>query len=294
MPRRTLKKARTTTSPFGTKGRISHDSEKFYDSKLYKSMPLPERLRNTSNPFPEHCLNKVLCRSSEDMSMIPDCSLHLMITSPPYNVSKEYDTDLSLDEYLQLLTRVFKETHRVLIEGGRACVNVANLGRKPYIPLNSHVSKLMTDIGFFMRGEVIWHKGASAGSSTAWGSWMSASNPTLRDTHEYILIFSKGTYQRKDGRSTIGRDDFMEWTKSIWHFGAESAQRVGHPAPFPVELPHRLIQLFSFTGDIVLDPFVGSGTTGLAALKAGRRFLGFDTNEAYVKLAEQRLASHKP
>ena len=220
-----------------------------------------------------------------------------MITSPPYNVSKEYDNDLSLNEYLEMLKSVFKETYRVLVNGGRACVNVANLGRKPYIPLSDYISQMMIEIGFNMRGEIIWNKAASASPSTAWGSWMSASNPILRDIHEYILVFSKGDYKRdrkKDEKeikqNSISKKDFMEWTKSIWTFNAESARRVGHPAPFPIDLPYRLIQLYSFKADIILDPFMGSGTTGIAALKSDRNFVGFEISQEYIDLTKKRTA----
>ena len=215
-----------------------------------------------------------------------------MITSPPYNVSKEYDDDLSLKEYLQLLENSFKETFRVLVNGGRACINVANLGRKPYIPLSDYISKIMIDLGFNMRGEIIWNKAASASPSTAWGSWMSATNPVLRDIHEYILIFSKGDYRResKGKKSTITKEQFIEWTKSIWIMNAESARRVGHPAPFPEELPNRLIQLYSFTDDIVLDPYMGSGTTAIAALKSDRKYVGYDISQEYIDLAKRRIA----
>ncbi len=225
------------------------------------------------------------------MEELPDCSIHLMITSPPYNVSKEYDEDLALGEYRSLLRSVFRETYRVLVEGGRACINVANVGRKPYIPLHAFIIEDMLALGYLMRGEIIWNKASSAGPSTAWGSWRSASNPTLRDVHEYILVFSKKSFGRagKGKRSTIGRDEFLEWTKSIWTFGAESARRVGHPAPFPLELPRRLIQLYSFKNDVVLDPFVGSGTTCLAALQSNRHFIGYEKKRSYVYLAERRL-----
>jgi site-specific DNA-methyltransferase (adenine-specific) len=230
------------------------------------------------------------------MKEIPDNSLHLMITSPPYNASKEYDDDLSLKEYLNLLRNVFSETYRVLINGGRACINVANLGRKPYIPLSDYISDMMIEIGFNMRGEIIWNKAASASQSTAWGSWQSAANPILRDIHEYILVFSKGSYRRertKDEKNqkqnTITKDQFMEWTKSIWTMNAESARRIGHPAPFPEELPNRLIQLYSFTDDIILDPFMGSGTTAIAAIKSKRNYIGYEINEEYVKLANDRI-----
>jgi len=215
-----------------------------------------------------------------------------MITSPPYNVSKEYDNDLSLSEYLMFLTKVLKETYRVLVNGGRACINIANLGRKPYIPLSDYISQIMIDIGFAMRGEIIWNKAASASPSTAWGSWQSAANPILRDIHEYILIFSKGDYKRdkKGKEDTITKDQFMEWTKSIWSMNAESAKRIGHPAPFPEELPFRLIQLYSFKGDIILDPFMGSGTTGVAALKAERKFIGYEISSEYIELSKKRIA----
>ena len=281
----------TVSSSFGTNGRINHDSSKFYDSKLYKTLEIKKDVNYHENTLPENLINKIILGSAENMIELPDNSIHLMITSPPYNVSKEYDEDLSLDEYLSLLKNSFKETYRVLVNGGRACINLANLGRKPYIPLSDYVSKIMIDLGFNMRGEIIWNKAASASPSTAWGSWLSAANPILRDIHEYILIFSKGDYKRekKDKENSITKEQFMEWTKSIWTMNAESARRIGHPAPFPEELPNRLIQLYSFKEDIVLDPFIGSGTTAVSAIKSNRNFVGYDNNEKYVALANRRL-----
>jgi site-specific DNA-methyltransferase (adenine-specific) len=235
--------------------------------------------------------------SSEKMADLPDHSVHLMVTSPPYNVGKDYDEDLSLEEYLGFLRRVWAECHRVLVPGGRACINIANLGRKPYIPLHAFIVHDMLELGFLMRGEIIWDKGASASTSTAWGSWQSASNPTLRDVHEYILVFSKGNFRRGklDGRlATITKDQFLEYTRSVWAFPAESARKVGHPAPFPVELPNRLIQLYTFSDEIVLDPFMGSGQTALAALKAGRRYVGYETNQEYLELARKRIQGSNP
>ncbi|HOC40310.1 MAG TPA: site-specific DNA-methyltransferase [Bacteroidales bacterium] len=281
----------TETSAFGTNGRINHDSSKFYNSKLYKEFDKEKIFDKKENDFPKEFENKFILGTAENMKELPDNSVHLMITSPPYNVSKEYDEDLSLKEYLQLLENVFKETYRVLVNGGRACINVANLGRKPYIPLSDYISKMMIDIGFNMRGEIIWNKAASASPSTAWGSWQSASNPILRDIHEYILVFSKGDYKREKGKkeNTISKEQFIEWTKSIWTMNAESAKKIGHPAPFPEELPYRLIQLYSFKGDIVLDPFMGSGTTAVAALKTDRKFVGYDISKEYIALAEKRV-----
>ncbi len=281
----------TETSSFGSNGRISHDSTKFYNSKLYSSLEMKEIEDIADHELPQEHINKIILGSAENMKELPNNSVHLMITSPPYNVSKEYDEDLSLKEYLTLLENSFKETYRVLVNGGRACINVANLGRKPYIPLSDYISTMMIDMGFNMRGEVIWNKAASASPSTAWGSWQSAANPILRDVHEYILIFSKGNYKRegKGKTNTITKEQFMEWTKSIWTMNAESARRIGHPAPFPEELPYRLIQLYSFKGDIILDPFMGSGTTGISALRSDRKFVGYEINADYIQLAERRL-----
>ncbi len=283
----------TETSTFGTKGRINHDSSKFYNTKLYSTLDKKEVEGSIENELPKEFVNKFILGTAENMKELPDDSIHLMITSPPYNVSKEYDDDLSLKEYLQLLENSFRETYRVLVNGGRACINVANLGRKPYIPLSDYISNMMIDIGFNMRGEIIWNKAASASPSTAWGSWQSAANPILRDIHEYILVFSKGDYNRisKGKKNTITKEQFMEWTKSIWTMNAESARRIGHPAPFPEELPTRLIQLYSFKDDTILDPFMGSGTTALAALKSDRKFVGYDINKEYIELAEKRISS---
>ena len=280
----------TKTSSFGTSGRINHDSSTFYDSKLYAGKKPPEKVKYIENPIPLEGLDKIYCKSSELMEEIPDNSIHLMVTSPPYNVKKEYDEDLSLEEYRLLLKRVFQETYKKLVTGGRACINVANLGRKPYIPLHSYIIEDMLDTGFFMRGEIIWNKAASASPSTAWGSWQSAANPVLRDIHEYILVFSKESFSRKraNKKNTITKEDFMEWTKSVWTFSAVSARSIGHPAPFPEELPHRLIQLYTFEGDIILDPFCGSGTTCLTAIKDGRHYIGYDIEEKYVELANKR------
>jgi DNA modification methylase len=282
----------TSSSPFGAPGRISHDSSPFYDSRLYAGrQPEEGPVKYMQAVLDESKLDVIYRSSSEQMPELPDDSVHLMITSPPYNASKVYDEDLTLEEYMSLLRSVFEETHRVLVPGGRACINIANLGRKPYIPLHAHVIHEMLDLGFHMRGEIIWNKASSAGASTAWGSWLSAANPVLRDVHEYILVFSKDTFSRdgQDRVSTISREDFLELTKSVWTFPSVSAKQIGHPAPFPEELPRRLIELYSFQGDLILDPFCGSGSTCLAAKRTGRRYVGYEINKQYAELAEQRL-----
>lgn len=287
---------KTQTTTFGSVVRESHSSKKFYSSKLFKGFEIPKNIEYRETKIDVKDLDRLYCKSSERMDEIPDDSIHLMITSPPYNVGKEYDNDLTLDEYLELLTGVFREVHRKLVTGGRACINIANIGRKPYIPLHAMVIEIMLDLGFLMRGEIIWDKSASAGGSCAWGSWMSASNPVLRDYHEYILVFSKDSYsknKKQEKRDTISHDDFIQWTQSVWKFPAVNAKKIGHPAPFPVELPHRLINLYSYEGDVVLDPFCGSGSTCIAAIRNNRRYIGYDIKEEYIELSKRRIDNQK-
>jgi site-specific DNA-methyltransferase (adenine-specific) len=287
------KKNGSSTSSFGSPSRANHDSSKFYSGRLYENLPKQkENVDFTENPLPTNSIDKIFCKSSEKMAELPDNSVHLMVTSPPYNVGKLYDKELSLDEYRGFLSSVWKEVERVLVPGGRVCINVANLGRKPYIPLHAFIIEDMHKLGFLMRGEVIWDKGASVSSSIAWGTYLSAKNPVLRDAHEYILIFSKQSFTRgikENMKSTISKEEFIELTKSIWSFNAESATRVGHPAPFPLELPLRCIKLYTFEGENVLDPFMGSGTTALASMLLNRHYVGYDVSKDYVSLAEKRL-----
>ena len=289
-------KKRTQSSSFGVSNREGHDSSKYYNSRLYENVPKESDV-GLPQAFPENLKNQLICQDARNMSQIPSNSVHHMITSPPYNVSKEYDENLSLQEYLSLLREVFSEVYRVLVPGGRAVINIANVGRKPYIPLATYVNTIMLEIGFLMRGEVIWDKSASAGSSTAWGSFQSASNPCLRDVHEYILIFSKGSFslprteeEKSEGRiNTIEKQEFIDLTKSIWRFPTASAKRIGHPAPFPIELPRRSIEFYTYAGDVVLDPFIGAGSTALAAQNTGRFYVGFDISQDYIDLANNRI-----
>ena len=282
---------------FGTSSRVGYSSDDFYARNMYSGTGSERKAK--VNPAKVACaeqvqqqVNRIYNRSSEKMRELPDNSVHLMVTSPPYNVGKEYDADLAADEYRQMLRRVFAETYRVLVPGGRACVNVANIGRKPYLPLHCWIIEDMHAAQFLMRGEILWDKGASAGASCAWGSWMSPSNPVLRDVHEYILVFCKDSFSRPNPEKrqpTIEKDQFLGWTKSLWSFPAASARKSGHPAPFPEELPHRLIQLYTYAGDIVLDPFIGGGTTALAALRSQRQWVGYETSKKYVAIANEKI-----
>lgn len=276
----------TSTSSFGVGRREGHDASRFYGRGL---AAVEESTDTTVHTSPVE--DVILVGSSESMEELPDASVALMVTSPPYHVGKEYDSDASFEEYLGMLERVLTETHRVLEPGGRAVVNVANLGRRPYLPLSHLVGMMMHEIGFLMRGEIIWRKGRGANGNVAWGSWRSPSNPVIRDLHEYCLVFSKGRFDRvRKGKATIGRDDFMASTLSVWEFPPESATRVGHPAPFPVELPRRFIELYTYQGELVLDPFMGSGTTAVAAVLTGRRYVGYEIDPEYAAVAERRVA----
>lgn len=285
---------KTKTSDFGVSTRESHDSTAFYNSRLYQSLNESGKEPQEEETFAGDIstwADKVYCHTAEDMANIPGNSVALAFTSPPYNASKQYDQNLTLEEYLTLISNVGKEVYRVLKPGGRYLINIANLGRTPYIPLTAHFYTVHTAIDFLPMGEIIWQKGKGASGNCAWGSWMSAKTPRLRDLHEYILVFAKKAFSRPDkGKSDISRDEFLEATLSVWNIQPESANKIGHPAPFPVALASRVIRLYSYLEDVVLDPFNGSGTTCVAAKQAGRHYVGFDISAEYCRLAESRLA----
>ena len=236
-------------------------------------------------------LNKIYHGDARKMEKIADSSVDLIITSPPYNVGKEYEDSLTDAQYKRFLYDAFEECRRVMKDDARICINITGSGRNPYKPLHHWVGAIMDRLKFVMRGDIVWDKGASGRGGTAWGSWKSASNPTLRDNHEFILVYSKKDMKKEaKGEDTISPLDFTRATAGMWRIQTESSN-IGHPAPFPVQLPLRLMELYSFKDEVVLDPFMGSGTTALACIRADRKFIGYELEPKYINLAKHRIGN---
>lgn len=301
---RTRQRRPTATSRFGVSRRENHDATEFYER-----FPKP-KVSEDDAINPASSVDEIWVGDAREMDRygdIADASVALVVTSPPYFAGKEYETAIgeghvpgSYLAYLQMLRDVFAECVRKLEPGGRIAVNVANLGRKPYRSLSADVIDILQELGLLLRGEVVWVKARAAGGSCAWGTFQRPGNPVLRDVTERVVIASKGRFDRAHSArdraatdapsvATISADEFMDLINDVWEVPAESAKRVGHPAPFPVELPRRLIDLYTYEGDLVLDPFMGSGSTAIAAVRTGRHFVGFDTDAEYVSQATARV-----
>ncbi len=226
--------------------------------------------------------------------VVPAESVHLVVTSPPYNVGIDYDgynDNMPWPEWRQMMADVFAACFTVLVPGGRICVNVANVYRKPYKSLTTVIWPVLENTGFYPRGEIIWDK-CHGPASTAWGTFRDPHLPVLCDLHEYILVASKGEVCAELGATGYGditKDEFLHWRKSVWRMKTASAVSVGHPAPFPEELPERLIRLYTYPGNTVLDPFAGSGTTLRVAERLGREAIGVELSAEYCRLIEKRL-----
>lgn len=298
----TPKKRGTATSNFGVSKRESHDASAFYER-----FAMPE-VSDDDTVVEPYEIEAFHLGDARHMDAIIDNSVALVVTSPPYYAGKQYEEELeregvpsSYGEYLQLLTDVFAECTRKLEPGGRIAVNVANLGRKPYRSLAADVIRILQDdLKLLLRGEIVWRKGEGAAGNCAWGSFRSPANPVLRDTSERVVIASKGRFDRALSRADrerrglpfendIEADEFMAATLDVWDIPPESARRVSHPAPFPIELPARLIELYTYERDLVLDPFMGSGSTLVAAALLNRRYVGYDLDPTYVDIARLRV-----
>lgn len=293
----------TQTSEFGASRRESHDATAFYDRFCAPEISDDAEIR------PCTAKDRIVLGTSASMAEVPDKSVALVCSSPAYFSGKAYEKDMgqghvpaTYAEYLSGLAEVLAECYRVLEPGGRIAINVANLGRKPYRSLSADVIRILQDdIGFLLRGEIIWQKGVGATGNCAWGSFARPTNPVLRDLTERVVVASKGRFDRAvpaarrkamglPHQATISKEDFMAWTLDVWQIPPASARRIGHPAPFPVELPRRLIELYTYKDDVVLDPFMGSGTTAVACIETGRHYVGYEAEAEYVDLCERRVA----
>ena len=296
----------TKTSNFGVSKRENHDATAFY------ARFSPPEVSDDDTVAAPSFVDRIVVGDSRHMAEVADNSVALVVTSPPYFAGKAYEEALGEGaipatylDYLQMLRDVFAECVRVLEPGGRIAVNVANLGRRPYRSLAADITAILQDdLRLLLRGEVVWVKQRGASGSCAWGSFQRPGNPVLRDVSERVIVAAKGRFDRAVAApkraklglpsvSSITRDEFMEATLDVWELPAESASRVGHPAPFPVALPERLIHLYTYVGDVVLDPFMGSGSTAVAAVRTGRHFVGYDTDPAYVAAATDRALAER-
>jgi site-specific DNA-methyltransferase (adenine-specific) len=294
---------KTSTSNFGAGRRESHDARAFYER-----FEKPEITDDETVVAPYEIENPFQHGDARHMAAIKDGSVALVVTSPPYFAGKQYEEELERDgipssyaEYIGMLEAVFAECKRKLEPGGRIAVNVANLGRKPYRSLSADVIDILQNrLHLLLRGEVVWRKGEGSAGNCAWGSFRSAANPGLRDITERIVIASKGRFDRATNRAqrsrlglpaqnTVDADEFMAATLDVWEIPPESARRVSHPAPFPIALPERLIRLYTYENDLVLDPFLGSGSTLVAASRLGRRYVGYDLDAQYCEIARRRV-----
>lgn len=248
-----------------------------------------------NNSLPEKFKNKIIVGDSEViLKELPDNCIDLILTSPPYNFGLEYESHkdgIDWKKYFDKLFAIFKECIRILKFGGRIVVNVQPLF-SDYVPIHHIISNFFMENKLIWKGEIIWDKHNYNCKYTSWGSWKSPSNPYLKYTWEFLEIFCKGTLKHYGNYEDIDitSDEFKRWVYAKWDINPEyNMKKYGHPAMFPEELCERVIKLFSFKGDIVLDPFNGVGTTTFVAKKLGRIYIGIDISEDYCKKAEERL-----
>lgn len=232
-------------------------------------------------------------KSALDPSALKKESVDLTITSPPYNLGIHYHSNndaLSYQDYLTFSETWLRNCYLWSKETGRLCLNVL-LDKNKYgqHSIGADLTALAKSVGWRYQSTIIWHK-QNIFRRTAWGSWRSASAPYVIAPVELIIVFYKGAWKKSHrGISDVARDEFIPWTNGLWSFPGENSRKVGHPAPFPGELPRRCIKLFSFVGDTVLDPFAGSGTTLLEAVSHHRYAYGLEIDPSYLTLAYERI-----
>jgi DNA modification methylase len=296
---------------YGIRGKrrvyIDYDSERKVKGRKNKESQrgkffyaLHHKFKKDKNELPHEFENKIICGDSEEvLKKLPDNCVDLILTSPPYNFGLSYENHndvVKWESYFAKLFSIFDECIRVLKYGGRIVVNVQPLF-SDYIPIHHIISKFFMDKGLIWKGEIIWEKHNYNCKYTAWGSWKSPSNPYLKYSWEFLEIFCKGSlkHEGETDISDLTPDEFKEWVYARWDIAPErNMEKWGHPAMFPEELARRVIKLFSFVGDVVLDPFNGVGTTTKVAKELKRRFIGIDISPDYCKKAEIRLNQELP
>ena len=237
------------------------------------------------------------------LATIPDGIVSLVVTSPPYNVGMEYgkrDDREPWKQYIDWLGKIMKECKRVLRDGGRLIINIDSIvnheednDKEYFRPIYADLVNIGRDVGLNFRTDICWFKHQVVGRATAWGSYCLCSNPTIRRNHEYLLVWSKGPWRLEGDseQSDMTKAEFEEWTMSFWHIQPETKKKGGHPCPFPEELVKRCIKLFSYRGDVVLDPFMGSGTTAYVAKMLSRHYIGIENSKEWLDYANDRVAS---
>lgn len=233
--------------------------------------------------------------------LIPEGGIDLIVTSPPYNVDVRYESfqdDAPYDEYLEFTEKWLRKAIKLLKPDGRMCLNIPldksrGRGEEGFQSVYSDVLQIAKGVGWKYFSTIVWNE-SNISRRTAWGSWLSASAPYVIAPVEMIVVLYKERWRKtRLGASDITRDEFIKWTNGLWSFCGESKKRVGHPAPFPLELPMRCIKLFSFVDDLVLDPFLGSGTTLVACMLTNRRGIGVEIDRNYCGIARKRLIREK-
>jgi site-specific DNA-methyltransferase (adenine-specific) len=253
-----------------------------------------ENITRTTTSYFESKSISIYNEDFSKINVIPKSSIDLIVTSPPYNVDIHYNThkdDLSYEDYLEFSKKWITKCYELAKDDGRFCLNIPldkNKGGQQSV--GADITKIAKDIGWKYHSTIIWNEG-NISRRTAWGSFMSASAPYVIAPVEIIVVLYKKDWKKTSSskKSDITKEEFMQWTNGVWNFNGESKKRVGHPAPFPIELPRRCIKLFSFVGDTILDPFLGSGTTLIASFLNNRRGIGVEIDKAYCDLAIKRL-----
>ena len=252
-------------------------------------------METKSVPVEDMMRPQIFQGDATDKNVLTKESVDLIITSPPYNVGKPYsgdagDDSISYEQYAKFSKKWLANCYHWCRQTGRLCVNVAiDKNKHGKTPLSADITRWAMEQGWKYHATIIWNEG-NISRRTAWGSWMSASAPHIIAPVETIIVFYKGKWKReRQGKNTISADEFKDWVFGTWTFNGANGKRIGHDAPFPLELPHRLIKLLSFKGDVVLDPFLGSGSTMIEAVKNERQAVGIELEERYCHLAINRV-----